>query len=489
MKKFFSFTFAMFLMISVIGLVGCNGLWDFGDDDDVLATPINFKIPAAIKLAKVDNTFLAAVVTGDAADYSKLKANVYKKATDAATADTLVNSTPFSIAANGTFNAEFAGYSGTYYVKIYNPNNAGFVLYAYWENLTANVTTTQNITEITTAVGIAIQAAKKDGRVVTSADISAATLTTLTNTVTNTVTDSTKKLTDLETDTTFRDATKVAVTGVTLNKATLALAVGGSETLTATVAPATATVKTVTWASDNTAVATVDTTGKVTGVSAGTATITVTTTDGSKTAVCAVTVTAAIVPVTGVTLNKSTTSIVAGANETLVATVAPANATDRTVTWTSDNTAVATVDTTGKVTGVSAGTATITVTTTDGSKTATCVVTVTAALVGQTVTLNAAVTTGTTTGMQIKITGISAADEAALESNTTMKVTLPAGGTNYDFVVSKTISSLVPGVVMNVNTTNLATFDSFSSLSFNENLPAGFAISVTQSGAEVAHNQ
>ncbi|MEW6709160.1 MAG: Ig-like domain-containing protein [Candidatus Riflebacteria bacterium] len=487
MKKFFSFTFAMFLMISVIGLVGCNGLWDFDDDDDVLATPINFKIPAAINLANVDNTFLAAVVAGGAADYSNLKANVYKKATDAATADTLVNSTPLSIAANGTFNAEFQGYAGTYYVKIYNPNNAGFVLYVYFENLTANVTTTQNITETTTAVGIAIQAAKKDGRVVTSTDIPAATLTTLTTTVTTTVTDSTKKLTDLETDATFKDATKVAVTGVTLNKATLALAVGGSETLTATVAPTTATVKTVTWASDNTAVATVDTTGKVTAVAIGTANITVTA-DGGKTAVCAVTVTAAIVPVTGVTLNKSTTSIVVGANETLVATVAPTNASTQTVTWSSNATTVATVDTTGKVTGVSAGTATITVTTTDGSKTATCVVTVTAAPVGQTVTLTTAVTTGTTTGMQIKITGISAGDETTLESNTTMKVTLPAGGTNYDFVVNKTISSLVPGVVMTVNTTNLATFDSFSSLSFNENLPTGFAISVTQGGTEVSKN-
>jgi hypothetical protein len=82
-----------------------------------------------------------------------------------------------------------------------------------------------------------------------------------------------------------------AVTGVTLNKSTLSLNVGGNETLTATVAPDNATDKSVTWTSSNDAVATVDSNGKVTAVAAGTATITVTTTDGSFTATCDVTVT------------------------------------------------------------------------------------------------------------------------------------------------------------------------------------------------------
>jgi hypothetical protein len=83
------------------------------------------------------------------------------------------------------------------------------------------------------------------------------------------------------------------------------------------------------------------------------------------------------------------------------------------------------------------------------------------------------------------------AQETALESNTTLKVTLPAGGTNYDFTVDKTISELVPGVkvIMKVNTTNLATFDSFNSLTFSEVLPTGTAVSVTQGGTEVATGQ
>ncbi len=175
----------------------------------------------------------------------------------------------------------------------------------------------------------------------------------------------------------------VSVTGVSLNKNATTIAIGANETLTATITPANADNQAVTWSSNNTAVASVDQTGKVTGVSAGTATITVTTQDGNKTASCTVTVpdpSADPVAVTGVSLNKTSTSLTVGATETLTATVAPANATNQAVTWSSNNTAVASVDQNGKVTAVAAGTATITVTTQDGNKTATCTVTVSAAV-------------------------------------------------------------------------------------------------------------
>ena len=82
-----------------------------------------------------------------------------------------------------------------------------------------------------------------------------------------------------------------AVESVTLNKTELTLEVGGEETLTVTVAPDDATDKTVTWTSDNTAIATVEN-GKVTAVAAGNATITAKA--GDKTASCSVTVNAAI---------------------------------------------------------------------------------------------------------------------------------------------------------------------------------------------------
>jgi len=81
----------------------------------------------------------------------------------------------------------------------------------------------------------------------------------------------------------------VSVTDVSLDKDTLSLYIGGSETLTAIITPDNASNKSLTWSSDNQNVATVEN-GKVTAKAAGTATITVTTEDGSKTATCQVTV-------------------------------------------------------------------------------------------------------------------------------------------------------------------------------------------------------
>ena len=174
----------------------------------------------------------------------------------------------------------------------------------------------------------------------------------------------------------------VAVTGVTLDKTTVVLAEGETETLTATVSPENATNKAVTWTSSNEGVATVAD-GVVTAKAAGTATITVTTADGSKTATCAITVKAATVSVTGVTLDKTSVTLTKGDTETLTATVAPENATNKAVTWTSSDENVAMVAD-GVVTAKAAGTATITVTTADGSKTATCAITVKAATVSVT---------------------------------------------------------------------------------------------------------
>ena len=81
----------------------------------------------------------------------------------------------------------------------------------------------------------------------------------------------------------------VAVTGVSLDKTSVTVDEGASFTLNATVAPSNATNKAVTWASSNTAVATVSN-GVVTAKAAGNANITVITQDGNKVATCAVTV-------------------------------------------------------------------------------------------------------------------------------------------------------------------------------------------------------
>jgi uncharacterized protein YjdB len=104
------------------------------------------------------------------------------------------------------------------------------------------------------------------------------------------------------------------------------------------------------WSSSNTSIATVNTSGVVTGESAGTVVITyaVTNACGTGTATRTLTVSAplAVAPVTG------TLSLCSGATTTL-SCATPSG------TWSSTDAAIATVNTTGTVTGVSAGTATI----------------------------------------------------------------------------------------------------------------------------------
>ena len=84
---------------------------------------------------------------------------------------------------------------------------------------------------------------------------------------------------------------RVAVTGVTVGPATSTGAVGSTVQLTATIAPAGATGKKVTWSSSNSAVATVDVRGLVTRLTKGTVTITATSQDdATKTGTSVITV-------------------------------------------------------------------------------------------------------------------------------------------------------------------------------------------------------
>lgn len=84
---------------------------------------------------------------------------------------------------------------------------------------------------------------------------------------------------------------RVAVTGVTVGPATSTGAVGSTVQLTATIAPAGATGKKVTWSSSDNTVATVDVRGLVKRLKVGTATITATSQDdATKTGTSAITV-------------------------------------------------------------------------------------------------------------------------------------------------------------------------------------------------------
>ncbi|MDR2064148.1 MAG: Ig-like domain-containing protein [Prevotellaceae bacterium] len=170
----------------------------------------------------------------------------------------------------------------------------------------------------------------------------------------------------------------IPVTDIKFNENAVSLNVGSQTKLISDVIPNNATNKKITWKSDDENIATVDTNGLVTGISAGTAVITVTAEDGGKTAACTVTVTATSIPVTGIAISPASINVEINKTEKITVYVLPANATNKKVSWKSDDENIATVDTNGLVTGISAGTAVITVTAKDGGKTATCTVTVTA---------------------------------------------------------------------------------------------------------------
>ena len=151
----------------------------------------------------------------------------------------------------------------------------------------------------------------------------------------------------------------VKVSRITLSASTgLALTKGQTQKLTATVAPANATNKTVTWKTSDKNVATVSENGLVTAVGGGDATITCTAQDGSGVkATCKVAVT---VPVSGIQLSQTSAALTVGDTLTLTKTIYPSDATNQAVTWTSSSDAVASVDSNGKITAKTAGSAVIT---------------------------------------------------------------------------------------------------------------------------------
>lgn len=160
----------------------------------------------------------------------------------------------------------------------------------------------------------------------------------------------------------------IPVSAIVLDKTSLSLAQGSSETLKATVLPSDATDKAVKWSSGNPSVATVDQNGRVTAVNPGDATITASAGDVSAT--CEVSV---FIPVTSITLNSSNVTLKVSETALLEATVLPEDATDKNVTWYSSNPDVATVDG-GRITAVGFGQTVITAQV--GTLSADCLVTV-----------------------------------------------------------------------------------------------------------------
>lgn len=168
----------------------------------------------------------------------------------------------------------------------------------------------------------------------------------------------------------------VAVTGVSVTPINATIVVGQTQQLTRTISPTNATNQNVTWGSNNTSVATVNSSGTVSAIAVGSAMITATTADGGFIANSSIAVTAATVLATSITVSPTSVSLLAGQTQQLTATILPTNATNTNVIWSSSNTAVAAVSATGIVSAFSAGVAVVTVTTQDGGLTATSTVTV-----------------------------------------------------------------------------------------------------------------
>ncbi len=173
----------------------------------------------------------------------------------------------------------------------------------------------------------------------------------------------------------------VKITGIEVSPMLGTVEAGKKLTLTSSFLPSDANEDaTVTWTSGNTSVATVDSSGVVTGVETGKTTITasVTAANGTFTDTCDVEVVGDAVIVTGMSISPNPASVGKGKKTQLTAAFTPSNQTENpTVTWSSGNTGIATVDSTGLVTGVAAGSTTITASINSGAITAECKVTVT----------------------------------------------------------------------------------------------------------------
>lgn len=146
-------------------------------------------------------------------------------------------------------------------------------------------------------------------------------------------------------------------TSVKLNHSSIRIGKGKTIVLKATVKNETATNHNVKWSSSNRKVVTVNSKGKVTGLSNGHATITAKAKDGSGAeAECSVKI---VNPVTSLHLNKSYILMMVGDSRKLKATIRPKNATYKHANWTSSDKNVAVVGDDGVVTAFKAGSTTI----------------------------------------------------------------------------------------------------------------------------------
>lgn len=169
----------------------------------------------------------------------------------------------------------------------------------------------------------------------------------------------------------------IPLKGINLNKDNITIQEKNTESLSVSFNPSNATNKKITWKSSDTSIATVSSSGKVTGIKPGTATITATANDGGFTKTCKVTVEEISKKVTSISLDKKEIKLDAGKEAQLKVTIKPDYAENKNVRWTSSDESIAKVEN-GKITAISAGNVEIKAISEDGDKEAVCKVTVTA---------------------------------------------------------------------------------------------------------------
>jgi uncharacterized protein YjdB len=140
-----------------------------------------------------------------------------------------------------------------------------------------------------------------------------------------------------------------------------------TQQLTPTILPANAANRDIVYSSSNPAVATVSSSGLVTGVAVGIVTITITAADGSGVST-SVSVTVTPIKVASISADPSSISaLFLGSEQQLTPAILPANAANKEITYSSSNSGVATVSASGLVTGVALGTANVVISASDGS--------------------------------------------------------------------------------------------------------------------------
>jgi len=168
---------------------------------------------------------------------------------------------------------------------------------------------------------------------------------------------------EIETILDFNVIEFIDISSINLEPASANINVDETQNLELVITPANASNQNVSWSSSDETIATVDTTGLVTGISQGSVTIIASANDSSQVVgTASITVGSEDVALTGITVMPSPVSLNTGSTQQLTIDFEPANATNKNVTWSTSNPTKATVSNTGLVTTIEVGSVTITAT-------------------------------------------------------------------------------------------------------------------------------